>query len=184
MYFTELPNFDPEILKIIGSYSENEIILTNKRKIDDIKYLCIKCNKYHIEENYIKYIPRKYDQFNQLMENIDNNEFRFEIETNTNYDVNNNHPLCINCFRNFRPKSKSYGKTFPLIFNQFETDIQKLMKNYNYEIYDINILKKFYKEFHTNKFKNKLIYLKNREIGEIEHKKIYKFFTKIFKKIS
>ena len=45
MYFTELPNFDPEILKIIGSYSENEIILTNKRKIDDIKYLCIKNKK-------------------------------------------------------------------------------------------------------------------------------------------
>ena len=220
MYFTELPNFETEILNIIGSYSEQEFVLTNKRKIDNIKYLCTNCNKYHIQENYLRYIPRSYDKFNQLMENVYNNEFHYDVNINDNNEIKNFYPLCIECFRSFLLLSVPNRSALPLIVDEFDeielfnenkkvisqikkdnkiikfntkyfeeryqSDIQKLMKKNNDEIYDINILKNFYNKFHYQRKKHlkdsriQRMYLKNKRIKHKKRK--FNFFTKIFRK--
>ena len=52
MYYTQLLNFEIEVLKIIGIYSENEFILKKNNEILNIKYLCNYCKTYQIKENY------------------------------------------------------------------------------------------------------------------------------------
>ena len=183
MYYTQLLNFEIEVLKIIGIYSENEFILKKNNEILNIKYLCNYCKTYQIKENYQKFIPTSYKNFNKLMENINLHELECEI----NDVLNPEHILCIKCFITLIHKhiiGTVLTSTLPLIVDEldriqtfsdnkqnfknndikkinnlffekkYEKDIKKLIKKHDYKIYDLNILKKFYKNFYFKQKKH------------------------------
>ena len=119
MYYTQLLNFEIEVLKIIGIYSENEFILKKNNEILNIKYLCNYCKTYQIKENYQKFIPTSYKNFNKLMENINLHELECEI----NDVLNPEHILCIKCFITLIHKhiiGTVLTSTLPLIVDELD----------------------------------------------------------------
>lgn len=181
MYYTQLPNFETEILKIIGTYSENEFILKKNNEIFNIKYLCHHCKTYQIQENYQKFIPNNYKDFNRLIENIYSHEL--ECEVNDVCILNTNHILCIKCFIILIHKRILGISSLPLIvdeldrkqtFSDNEIDLSSEKLKYN------NI-KKFNDLFFEKKYENdmkKLIKKNDYKIYDlIELKKFYKHFN-------
>lgn len=212
MYYTQLPNFETEVLKIIGIYSENEFILKKNNEILNIKYLCNYCKTYQIKENYQKFIPTSYKNFNKLMENINSHELECEI----NDSLNPEHILCIKCFTILIHKHIIGTSSLPLIVDELDRiqtfsdneqnfknidikkinnlffekkygkDIKKLIKKHDYKIYDLNILKKFYKNFYFKRKKHlkdsriQQMYLKNKKLERKKRK--YNFLSKFLYK--
>jgi|TARA_B100001971_G_C18057820_1_gene466279 hypothetical protein len=210
MYYTQLPNFETEVLKIIGIYSENEFILKKNNEILNIKYLCYHCKTYQIQENYQKFIPTSYKDFNKLMENVYSHELEYEI--NDVRILNPGYILCIKCFITLIHKPILGISSLPLIVDEldrmrtfsdneivsheylkqnlkdndikkinnlffeekYENDMKKLIKKHDYKIYDLNILKKYYRHFNFKRKKHlkdsriQQIYLQNKRI---QHKK-------------
>jgi len=212
MYYTQLPNFETEVLKIIGIYSENEFILKKNNEILNIKYLCNYCKTYQIKENYQKFIPTSYKNFNKLMENINSHQLECEI----NDALNPEHILCIKCFTILIHKHIIGTSSLPLIVDELDRiqtfsdneqnfknidikkinnlffekkygkDIKKLIKKHDYKIYDLNILKKFYKNFYFKRKKHlkdsriQQMYLKNKKLERKKRK--YNFLSKFLYK--
>ena len=219
MYYTQLPNFETEVLKIIGIYSENEFILKKNNEILNIKYLCNHCETYQIQENYQKFIPTSYKDFNKLIENIYSHKLECEVK-------NPEYFLCIKCFITLIHKPILGISSLPLIVDEldrmqtcsdneidsishkylkqnlknndikkinnlffeekYENDMKKLIKKHDYKIYDLNILKIYYKHFNFKRKKHlkdsriQQIYLQNKRI---QHKKRkWNFLPKFLKK--
>ena len=123
MYLTQLPTFEIEILKIIGSYSENEFILGKNNKVINIKYLCNHCETYQIQENYQKIIPKNYQDFNRLMENIYSDELRCELPSiynSENDTLDLKYILCIKCFTILIHKPILGLSSLPLIVDELD----------------------------------------------------------------
>ena len=191
MYYTQLPNFETEVLKIIGSYSENEFILGKNNKVINIKYLCNHCETYQIQENYQKFIPTSYKDFNKLMENI----YSHELECEINDDLNPEHLLCIKCFITLIHKPILGLSSLPLIvdeldeldelyerqtFSDNETDsinLDKIVKQH----LKSNDIKKINNLFFEEKYKNdmkKLIKKHDYKIYDLNTlKKFYEHFN-------
>jgi hypothetical protein len=206
MYLTQLPTFEIEILKIIGSYSENEFILGKNNKVINIKYLCNHCETYQIQENYQKFIPKNYQDFNRLMENIYSDELRCELPSIYNSEndkgyigVNDTldlkYILCIKCFTILIHKPILGLSSLPLIvdeldeldelyerqtFSDNETDsinLDKIVKQH----LKSNDIKKINNLFFEEKYKNdmkKLIKKHDYKIYDLNTlKKFYEHFN-------
>ena len=186
MYYTQLPNFETEVLKIIGIYSENEFILKKNNEILNIKYLCHHCKTYQIRENYQKFIPTNYKDFNRLMENIYSHEL--ECETNDVRILNSDYILCIKCFITLIHKHILGISSLPLIVDELDrmqtfSDNEKDSSSHEYlkenlkhdDIKKINNL--FFEEKYENGMK-KLMKKQDYKIYDLNAlKKFYKHFN-------
>ena len=84
-------------------------------------------------------------------------------------------------------KNNDIKKINNLFFEEkYENDMKKLIKKHDYKIYDLNILKKFYKNFYLKRKKHlkdsriQQMYLKNKKLERKKRK--YNFLSKFLYK--
>jgi len=171
MYFTQLLNFETEVLKIIGIYSENEFILKKNNEILNIKYLCNHCKTYQIQENYQKFIPTSYKDFNKLMENI----YSHELECEVNDFLNPEHILCIKCFTILIHKNIIGISSLPLIVD--ELDRMQPFSDNEQDLLDIKSIKQYLKYNDIKKINNLFFEEKyGKDIKNLIKKHDYKIY--------